>query len=47
MKMAVSEAGVVFGRVVVVEDGVCGVQNSANVIIGVQTSGKNQCMANG
>ena len=44
--MDVSEAGVVFWRVVVVEDGERGVQNSANVIIGVRTSGKTQCMAN-
>ena len=45
MKMAVSEAGVVFGRVMVVEDGGRGVQNFANVIIGVRTSDKVQFFA--
>ena len=40
MRKAVSKSDVVFGRAMVVEDGGRGVQNSANVIIGVRTSGK-------
>ena len=47
MKKGVSGPGVVFGRVVVVDEGDRDVQKCAGIFIGAQTRGKAQCLTDG
>ena len=47
MKKGVSGSGVVFGRVVIVEEGGRGVQKCASTLIRIRNRSKTQCVAGG